>query len=81
GGQRGFGVFILKKENNTYILGYQKKEKKLTKDELMNFFKESIENKSYIIQKYISSRTLQGDPFDCRVHVEKNGAGKWVSAR
>ena len=47
----------------------------------MNFFKESIENKRYIIQKYISSRTLQGDPFDCRVHVEKNGAGKWVSAR
>ncbi|MDO6451792.1 YheC/YheD family protein [Oceanobacillus profundus] len=81
GGQRGFGVFILKKENNTYILGYQKKEKKLTKDELMYFFKESIENKRYIIQKYISSRTLQGDPFDCRVHVEKNGAGKWVSAR
>lgn len=81
GGERGKGVYILKKENKSFVLGYQKKEQELTKDELKDFFKESIEGKKYIIQKYILSRTLQGDPFDCRVHVEKNGAGEWVSAR
>ncbi len=33
------------------------------------------------MQKYIASRTMHGHPFDCRVHVEKDGRGKWVVAR
>ena len=36
--------------------------------------------KAHMAQKYVSSRTLAGDPFDCRVHVEKNGVGKWKPA-
>ncbi|MCF2620996.1 YheC/YheD family protein [Collinsella tanakaei] len=31
-------------------------------------------------QKYISSRSAAGDPFDCRVHMEKNGSGEWEPA-
>src|SRR5690625_2137499 len=71
-GERGSGVYLLKKQNEDYIIGYQKQEKILSKKELVSFFEESIKGKRYILQKYILSRSLQGDPFDCRVHVEKN---------
>ena len=80
-GERGMGVYVLEKENNDYVLGYLTEEKKITNEELITFFEESIKGKRYILQKYISSKSSQGDPFDCRIHVEKNGEGKWVSAR
>lgn len=81
GGERGKGIYILSVEGDKYRLGFKTKEKVITNEELEQFFNESINNKRYIMQKYIASRTLQGDPFDCRVHAEKNGEGKWVSAR
>src|SRR5699024_8580879 len=82
GGEKGKGVYILtKKEKNQYLLGHQKTEIFLSTQELKTFFDEKIKNKRYILQKYICSRTIQGDPFDCRVHMEKNGDGKWVNAK
>ncbi|MBP2257438.1 YheC/YheD family protein [Virgibacillus alimentarius] len=80
-GIRGRGVYILNQEKENYILGHQTEKKALSLEEFKNFSKENIIDKRYILQKYISSRTLQGDPFDCRIHVEKNGKGKWESAK
>lgn|SRR5690625_210694 len=80
-GERGKGVYILNKKDGKFKLGFKKKESKLTLDELEEFLQSNILSKRYIVQKYISSRTIQGDPFDCRVHVEKNGSGKWEVAR
>lgn len=80
-GERGRGVYVLRKEDEDYILGYLTADKKLTRDELEEFYNNELKGNRYILQKYISSRSLQGDPFDCRIHVEKNGEGKWESAR
>lgn len=80
-GQRGQGVYILKKEENHFNLGYLTQEKKLTLKELKDFYLNTIKGNGYIAQKYVTSRSLQGDPFDCRIHLEKNGEGKWESAR
>src|SRR5699024_9385464 len=33
---------------------------------------------NYVCQKYVSSRTKQGDPFDCRIHVQKAEKGEWA---
>ena len=81
-GLQGNDVYILKKEElNNYTLGISKEEKKLTENELSEYFSRKLKNKNYIIQKYISSRTIDGDPFDCRIHLEKNGKGEWETAR
>lgn len=79
--QKGRGVYILKKDGDDYTLGYQKKDQKLNLDELKLFYEEMMKTRKYILQKYIDSRTKSGDPFDCRVHVQKNGEGEWVVAR
>src|SRR5699024_3908166 len=75
---RGRGIYKLFKENDTYILSYLKKERIFQREELENYFKEFIKGRNYICQKYISSRAKQGDPFDCRIHVQKDGNGQWV---
>jgi len=80
-GERGVGVFILNKTDAGFVLGHSKEESDLSEHGLEQFFQENIAGKKYILQKYVQSRTVQGDPFDCRVHVEKNRKGKWQSAR
>ncbi|WP_231495784.1 YheC/YheD family protein [Paucisalibacillus sp. EB02] len=80
-GERGKGVYILTEKMESYILGYKKSEKEISFKDLEMFVKERTEERKYIMQKYINSRTNNGDPFDCRVHVEKNGEGKWQIAR
>lgn len=80
-GIKGKGVFVLTKEETKIIVGHKTDEKILTHEEFKEFYNKNIKDENYILQKYISSRTLQGDPFDCRIHVEKNGKGKWQSAK
>lgn len=80
-GIRGRNVYFLVKEGEKYVIGYQTKQKEVFYDGLKDFFEEFIQGNRYILQKYISSRTKQNDPFDCRIHVEKNGEGKWDSAK
>lgn len=81
-GIRGRGVYILSKNENNYTIGFKTEEKEMDESQLQSFFEDEIKGKTYIIQKYIQSRTVYGgDPFDCRVHVEKGADGKWESAR
>ncbi|WP_019378061.1 YheC/YheD family protein [Virgibacillus halodenitrificans] len=79
--RRGKGVYIVSKKSEIYQVGYQEKDREMDVNQLEHFYENTIKNKGYILQKYISSRTIQGDPFDCRVHVEKNGQGEWEVAR
>ncbi|WP_019378062.1 YheC/YheD family protein [Virgibacillus halodenitrificans] len=81
GGEKGKGVYILRKDEKTFTLGHKKEERKLNEKEFEKFYNDNIKNSRYIVQKYIKSRTKNGDPFDCRLHVEKNGEGKWVLAK
>lgn len=81
GGIQGKGIYILQKSKGQYRVGYKTAEKKFDETEMERFYEDHIAEKGYIIQKYISSKTPQGDPFDCRIHVEKNGDGEWQSAR
>lgn len=80
-GLRGRGVYILKKKDNKYLIGFQTNEKEVDKSQIHTFFENEIKGKSYIIQKYVQSRTKYGDPFDCRVHVEKGQDGRWQTAK
>src|SRR5699024_2046187 len=74
------GIYVLTKKADDYLVGYQKSEKLYSKKELEVLYKEKL-SKGYIMQKYIASKSKQGDPFDCRVHYEKNGKGKWEIAK
>lgn len=78
---QGKNVFILRKEEESFRLGYNKEEYNLSAKEVMDFYTEKVKDKRFIIQKYIESRTPQGHPFDCRVHVEKNSKNKWRNVK
>ncbi|WP_062050200.1 YheC/YheD family protein [Bacillus sp. JCM 19034] len=70
---------MLKKQKNGYSVLDHKKKFVLNELEFNKWIHEEIISKSrlFMIQKYIKSRTNQGEPFDIRAHVQKDGQGKW----
>ncbi|WP_169792887.1 YheC/YheD family protein [Lentibacillus amyloliquefaciens] len=79
-GQRGEGIYMLSQTKRHYILTYENQDIKLNKRKLKHFFKNDINKERYIFQKHINSRTKNGEPFDCRIRLERNGVNKWQAA-
>src|SRR5699024_12319380 len=70
-------IYIINKKEYKYIIGIQKEESVLTSCEFQNLYIEEIKGTAHVVQKAMISRALSGDPFDCRIHLEKNGKGNW----
>lgn len=80
--QLGKDIYKISQVNeDEFIIGYQKSSRKMNLQETFMYFQNIISQDKFIVQKYIPSRTHLGDPFDCRVHLEKNKNGNWVIAK
>ena len=79
GSNRGENIYFLNKKGNRYVLLDQKKESILSQDALSDFIKNIIlaQKGSYIVQRYIHTRTRNDEPYHFRAHVQKNGVGQW----
>ncbi|WP_200415917.1 YheC/YheD family protein [Virgibacillus salexigens] len=77
---RGENIFFVTKKGSRYILSEHKKEKVLSYDAFTNWLRTVILGKKdrFIIQRYIHTRTKNGEPYHIRAHVQKNGEGLWV---
>ena len=78
-GRQGQNIYFVDKRKSHYILTEHKKKQSLSPSEFNEWLQTVIlKNKnSYMVQKYIKSRTKEGEPFDIRAHVQKDGEGKW----
>ncbi|HJV31795.1 MAG TPA: YheC/YheD family protein [Bacillales bacterium] len=77
-GRKGQGIYFIKTTESGYIVNKNSVDNLLTKDELYQLFEPLLQNTTFIIQPYICSKTKSGQAFDFRLHVQKNGEGRWV---
>lgn len=79
GSNRGENIYFITKKGSRYVMIDQKKERILNEETFHNFVEHTIlrEKGSYIIQRYIHTRTKADEPYHFRAHVQKNGEGKW----
>ncbi|QKY70999.1 YheC/YheD family protein [Lentibacillus sp. CBA3610] len=82
-GRRGENIFFVEKRGNRYSVLDQKKEQVLGTEKFSEWISKVIlkNRNSYMIQHYIQARTKEGEPYDIRAHVQKNGEGKWQLTR
>lgn len=79
---QGKNIYKISKNRFRYVLDFYRERQILSKRSLRKFYNKNIKNKVFIAQKYIDSSTAQnGHPFDCRIHVEKNGRNKWRNVK
>ncbi len=80
--QRGAGVYYVSRgEGDSVCVGLNTSSEVMSFKEFEAYAAERFLKKLHIMQKYVSSRSVAGDPFDCRVHVEKDGSDTWRVAR
>lgn len=73
----GKGIISVEKNDDQFKVIENKQETFYSHDDFITFIGKAI-NRCYLIQPFIESRTKDGQPFDIRAHVQKNGSGEWV---
>lgn len=77
-GRKGKGILFITKKDEGYELTKDSTHFNYSKQELEGLIKSKLSSGAYILQPYIQSVTKSGQVFDFRLHVQKNGEGKWI---
>ncbi|MCJ8009851.1 YheC/YheD family protein [Lederbergia wuyishanensis] len=77
-GRKGKGIYFITKKADGFQVQTDLNSRFYTTQQLTNLIRERVKNGTYILQPYITSVTKSGQVFDFRLHVQKNGEGKWV---
>lgn len=77
-GRKGKGIYFISKVGESYVVRKDVEDQTYTKERLNNFLDGRLSAGTFIVQPYINSTTKSGQVFDFRLHVQKNGEGKWV---
>ncbi|MBL0387834.1 YheC/YheD family protein [Tumebacillus sp. ITR2] len=78
-GHQGNGVVEIKRQLGSWMVKDLEMTNLYTKEEMVNFLQERLAEIPHIIQKFIVTRTQSGQAYDFRIHVQKNGDGRWVN--
>ena len=79
---QGKNVYKVTKKGCKYELEFYREKYRISKRKFKKIYKNEIKDKVFIVQKFIDSRTKEHKhPFDCRIHVEKNGKNKWHNVK
>ncbi|QDQ02570.1 UDP-N-acetylmuramoyl-tripeptide--D-alanyl-D-alanine ligase [Lysinibacillus fusiformis] len=77
-GRKGRGIYFISKMGNDFEVRVNSENKIYTKAKLNELLQEQLSSGTFIMQPYIKSITKSGQVYDFRLHVQKNGEGKWV---
>lgn len=77
-GRKGQGITFIRRVGDRFNVQLNSTEYHYSWDELREFVSGRIRLESYLVQPYINCRTKSGNAYDFRLHVQKNGVGRWV---
>ncbi|WP_107923787.1 YheC/YheD family protein [Lysinibacillus parviboronicapiens] len=77
-GRKGKGIYFITKIGNAFEVRVNSEKRNYTLAQLNELLKEQLASGTFIMQPYIKSMTKSGQVYDFRLHVQKNGEGKWV---
>ncbi|MDQ0198964.1 YheC/YheD family endospore coat-associated protein [Neobacillus ginsengisoli] len=78
-GHQGGGVVYIEKYGfNQYKINEAELISSINEKQLLDLISHKIQGQDYLVQQFINSQTKSGHVFDFRLHVQKNGEGKWV---
>lgn len=80
-GSQGKGLFSFKKQGSVFKANINGEVVDLDNEGLHAFYLREIRGKSFLLQKYVSSQTAQGLPFDIRLHVRRDAQAHWKTVK
>ena len=76
-GQGGHDILFIHRHQDDYVVEIEGQQRQYNKEQFIQVINETINRENYIMQKYIQSKTKDGNSFDLRLHMQKNGEGNW----
>lgn len=77
-GSHGNHIIYIEKDGHEYHCIENFHKITLSKSALFKYVVEKINDRKFLIQQFINSKTKSGVPYDFRLHTQKNSTGKWV---
>lgn len=77
-GRKGKGIYFIIKIGETFEVRQNSDNRMYSKPQLNALVNELLATGTFIMQPYIQSKMKSGQVYDFRLHVQKNGEGKWV---
>lgn len=77
-GHKGQGVNFIETVNEKYHVLIGPEKRIFSFEQMRDFVLDRIREDLYLAQPYINCKTKDGISYDLRLHVQKNGEGKWV---
>ncbi|GGA33037.1 YheC/YheD family protein [Psychrobacillus lasiicapitis] len=77
-GRKGKGIFFISEIEKGYEVRKNTENEFYTREQLNVFLEDKLSSGTFIVQPYIQSVNKSGQVYDFRLHVQKNGEGKWV---
>jgi glutathione synthase/RimK-type ligase-like ATP-grasp enzyme len=76
-GHHGDHVTLISDEGDHFLVKDNHQEMTVSYDGLRQFLMTLLNKTRLLVQKFIDCHIHNGDPYDYRLHMQKNGAGKW----
>ncbi|WP_339262596.1 YheC/YheD family protein [Lysinibacillus sp. FSL K6-3209] len=77
-GRKGKGIYFIIKIGDHFEVRQNSENRMYSKQQLNALIHELLTTGTFIMQPYIQSKMKSGQVYDFRLHVQKNGEGKWV---
>ncbi|PIC99236.1 YheC/YheD family protein [Sporosarcina sp. P29] len=77
-GSQGKGIWFIEQDGEHFHKIVDTEKTTTNRKQLISDLQDLINGQDYLVQPYISCRTKDGNPYDFRLHVQKDGEGKWV---
>lgn len=81
GGRQGKGIAFVSPRGSYYHVAQHTTKHKFNKREFSRFVSLIVREKdakdAIIVQPYLECRTNSGQPFDFRIHIQRDGQGEW----
>lgn len=77
-GRKGRSVTFIERNRENYHILLGTENFTYTFEQLRDYISSKIKEELYLVQPYINCKTKSGKSYDFRLHVQKNGEGKWV---
>ncbi|KSU64401.1 hypothetical protein AS034_00740 [[Bacillus] enclensis] len=76
-GNKGKNVYFLEQQDAHYLVTAGLSSQKYSQNELEVWIHQLLLDNRYLIQPFILCRTNAGLTYDIRIHVQRNGRGRW----
>jgi len=77
-GRKGKGIYFIIKVGDNFEVKQNSDTRMYSKPQLNALIQELLATGTFIMQPYIQSKMKSGQVYDFRLHVQKDGEGKWV---